>query len=65
MRPTTLNAVHQLQAEGNFPYDKSRPPVDMLAEIWWRQKVTGGFRKSDPVCPKCFVKKAKSGGCNC
>ena len=65
MRPSTLIAVQQLRAEGNFPYDRKRMPVDMAAEIEWRRKVTGGYRKSDPVCPECFVKLARNGMCNC
>ena len=65
MRPPTLHAMHAQQAIGNFPYDKNRPPVDMLAELWWAKNITGGYKKKDPTCPVCFVKLARNGGCNC
>jgi hypothetical protein len=63
MRPYVLVAQQRLQAEGGFPYDRSK--VGWLLDKIADEKLTGGYGKRNTLCPECRVQTANDGSCFC
>lgn len=64
MKPYVMVALQRLQAEGNFPNGGRKPPEWLLERIY-NEKLTGGYGKRNPVCPKCRLRKSNTGDCFC
>lgn len=65
MRPYVLNALHKLQAEGNFGQKRLRPSEAMLEAVYNQKLYAGYSKKRNPVCSTCHEMKSSSGVCSC
>ena len=64
MKPYVLVALQQQQREGNFGSARMKPPnwvLDKIAD----EKLSGGFKKKNGICNKCFQIKTVNGNCGC
>lgn len=63
----SINQINDSKKREYFPR-RTMPSADVLdrvAEEYIRKNITGGYRKSDPICKICFCKINKAGSCNC
>ena len=63
MKPYVLVAIQRLDAEDRS--HRRKPPEWLLDKIV-EEKLYGPARdRKLPICNKCFVRKSKTGACNC